>query len=201
MHGGLIDIAEWLGYEVVGHEESYIVRRRMADGKWEQRTQYATAAEVHLYDTIRALVMSPGMPDYVGMIVVARAFGMDTSEGVSVRQLLDVIVETLETSRKRLEAYEKAEGLVNELREALLLAESQNRALNAALVTNSRVGPKGGDRGELARQVKLGAKRMIQNGHPIGSDQGNGIMDMADLTLRLLGEEVPCVDEWLEMTQ
>lgn len=92
---------------------------------------------------------------------------------------------------------EKANGTDAEL----VRCRAEIQELRAKLLESQRMTPKGGDRGELARQVKLGAKRMIQAGHPIGSDQGNGIMDMADLTLRLLGEEAPCVDEWLEMTQ
>lgn len=201
MHAGIVDIAEWLGFEVVDVAGEYVLRERGASRKWREREQRATDAEVHLYAAIRALMMGQGAGEDVGLRVVAKALGVDTSEGVSIKILLDSIADTLARERKYREAYGKASALVNDLRETVLAEEAKVRSLTASLMNVSRVGPKGGDRGELARQVRLGVKRMAQNGKPIGTDEGNGIMDMADFVLRLLGEEPPTREEWLEMTQ
>lgn len=124
---------------------------------------------------------------------IAVILGVPPATG-TVQDVVEKLADLLSDNRHW---REKANGTDAEL----VRCRAEIQELKAALLESQRMTPKGGDRGELARQVKLGAKRMIQKGHPIGSDRGNGIMDMADLMLRLLGEEVPCVDEWLEMTQ
>lgn len=53
-----MDTAEWLGYEVVDVEGEAVVRQRVnARGRWVEREARATAAEMKLYDAVRALVL------------------------------------------------------------------------------------------------------------------------------------------------
>jgi len=189
MHGGLIDLGEWLGYEVVERDGEKVVRHRLQSGKWAERDQSATAAEEHLYAAVRALLMTPTTASDVGMRVVAKALGVPVEqEGVSIKQILDSIARTLEDSRKRLEAYQKAEALVNDLRVELITAQENVQRLLAV----PRVGPKGGDRGELARQVRLAAKRAAEQ--DVSVLFRDGVERMASVVLRLLGDDVEPLD-------
>lgn len=184
MHG-LVDVAEWLGYEVIEVEGEHVVRQRVnARGAWVEREARATAAEVHLYGAVRALTMAPDALNDVGLRVVAKALGLDTREGVSLRETLDGIVGLLEDARKHREAYQKAEGLVNDLREELIDAQARNRTLSE----NLRLGPKGGDRGELARQVRRVAQQRERADEGRGVEFCKGVTAMANSVLVLLGE-------------
>lgn len=187
MHGGVVDVAEWLGYEVVENEVAgFTLRYRRQGGKWAARDQAATAAEQHLYAAVRTLVMTPTAASDVAMRVISKALGLDTSlDGVSIKAMLDSIADWLARERKYREAYEKAEELVNALRTELI----DTQAKVQSLLVVPRVGPKGGDRGELARQVRRTAGRISTGAeHPPSREFGQGVTAMANTVLHLLGE-------------
>lgn len=57
----LKDVAEWLGYEVIEVEGEHVVRQRVNEkGLWVERKARATAAEVKMYDAVRAVVIDLG---------------------------------------------------------------------------------------------------------------------------------------------
>lgn len=103
------DIADWLGYEVIDVEGESVLRYRQQSGKWCEREQRATAAEVHLYDAVRGLVATGGVGGEV-WAVFAQTLG--AAPDATVQQLLEAIAQ-LHTDNRHWR--EKAVGCDEEL--------------------------------------------------------------------------------------
>ena len=145
----LATLADWLRIEVLADPEGRVrpvVRYRLHHtGKWEER--HATPQEVQLYDAVRALVVDRG-ERLEPLVLVARALSLSPS--ATGAEVLEEIAILHEHKRRN------AEG-IKKLAAALASAEREIGQLKNA----PRLAPQGGDRNELARQIRRLAFRKI----------------------------------------
>lgn len=176
-------LANWLRVEVVvpadGLGPSLLRFRVHTTGKWAERE--ATPEEVLLYDALRGLV---AVHEEAPWGVVARALNL-SSEQASVNDVLTAIADLHETTRSH------AEG-IRKLAAALQSAERELGEMRDA----PRLTPKGGDRNELARQVRRLAVRALEAlGEPFSEEEQvqravwQGELSMANTVLRMIGAE------------
>lgn len=110
------DIAEWLGYEVIDVEGEYVLRYRQQTGRWAEREQRATDAEVRLYDAVRGLVASTTKAAHLMPLArVALVLGLP-ARGFSFLEVLEKLAGLMADNRQLREQMavmrrEKMEGL------------------------------------------------------------------------------------------
>jgi hypothetical protein len=179
-------LAEWLGYEVVDVEGEAVVRHRVGSrGRWVEREARATAAEVTLYDGLRALAaLHGGDGGLEAMASVLRVLGLPSS--ATFEDALKQVVHMHERARV-------AESQSMSLGQKVEDLASQNAALTREK-NLPRLTPKGGDRNEFVRQVRHTAKAASEqrSAHP-GQELTDisfrkGVTAMANTVLHLLGE-------------
>lgn len=174
----LSELAEWLGVEVIDVEGEAVLRYRQKDGQWMEREQRATAEEGVLYDALRGMVATQAQSAHALLLkAVAEAAGLG-NESRSMRVLAEIKATRMSREDWRKKA-DKNHDIIVDLRRQL------KGALNLPRLT-----PKGGDRNELARQVRRTAHAVV-NGQagPYNEEFVQGVVKFANTVLHMLGEE------------